>query len=163
MSYRWHRPVCFMASEATLLLELQLKHSHPIMKPLKMLGCCQMVCHWAGQKGKPAAVETPVPWWFGGCCFASITAMLRRLATTYQGNLMYLEAPLSFIFFISSFLWESTAICFWTSTWETQAHSQTHQTDFCQLYFSYFNIIVDMCQKTGFLLVFWDTKASWTR
>lgn len=29
---------------------VQPKHLYPIMKPLKMLGCCQMACRWKGEE-----------------------------------------------------------------------------------------------------------------
>lgn len=133
VSYRRHRPVCFMASEAAPPSELlQLKCSHPIMKPLKMLGCCQMVCHWAGRRGKPAAAETSAPWWFRGCCFASMKAMLGRLETPDRENLIDLEAPLCSIFFINSFIWEKRSKLLLGQqditecTWETRTCSWTH-------------------------------------
>lgn len=95
VSYGRRRPVCFMRSEAALPSELlQLKHSHPIMKPLKMLGCCQMVCHWGGQRGEPAAAETSAPPRFRGCCFVSAKATLGRLGTLRHWCLMSLEIPL---------------------------------------------------------------------
>lgn len=93
VSYGRCRAVCFMRSEAALPSELlQLKHSHPIMKPLKMLGCCQMVCHWRGQRGEPAAAETSALPRFRGCCNVCAKATLGRLGTLRHWNLMSLES-----------------------------------------------------------------------
>lgn len=87
-------------------------------------------------------------------------AMLGRLETPDRGNLMFLEAPLCSIFFISSFIWESTASCFWASSKTSQnAHGKpVHVPKCAYTVYSIFFILLWYVWENWVLLVIWEKK-----
>lgn len=63
LRYIWHCRDCFMAKRTVLQSQfVQPKHLYPIMKLLKMLGCCQMACRWGeAEQASLAALEACTP------------------------------------------------------------------------------------------------------